>query len=491
MSDSRVNPLALAALAVALIVVGVVADRLPWPADLRIMLQRVPSQFPSSQAVPQAELARGGAVLSIYTQTDNLHDPDTGLLTNTTEVGREWERPATISFFEDGRLDFASSVGLRVHGGKSRTGSPVMSFRLYFRRKYGSVQFRPGRLFNGVGDPLTRLVVHNDLRADRDGEWWHLVNPLAFDIARQVGALAPATQPASVVLNGEPLGLYVLTEHVRRPFLISRFGHDDFDRATEQQRTRWMRDVTRRPSFTMADASAWLDVESLTRWFVSVAFSATTDAFQAVMFRDRTQPDARWLWVNWDMDHSFMDLYADASSPARQDSFRETLRQRAFESRVLRRLIEEDSEYRRYLADIFLDALNYQLTPSFLDERFRHYRETAERFGLGDARYLDVLEGFLEARPAFVRRLLVRHLDLEPLQPVQVESPATAVVRVNGHVVGSSFIGWYLPGTEVRVGLEAPHDEFSHWSVNGLRVDRPEIWHQVRARTMISAERMP
>ena len=191
-----------------------------------------------------------------------------------------------MSYFDGGELLFASNIGLRVHGGKSRTGSPVQSFRLYFRRDYGSARFRPGTLFDGKGDPLTRLVAHNDLRVDGRGVWWHLVNPLAFDIVRQIGGLAPETQPASFVLNGVPQGLYVLVEHVREPFLMSRFGHENFDRADERRRRRWMRQVTTRPSVTQAELSTWLDVESLSRWFVSIVFCATTDPFQAVMFRD-------------------------------------------------------------------------------------------------------------------------------------------------------------------------------------------------------------
>ena len=366
--------LTLSALCLGLLAVGLVAEDLAWLSDLKVVIQRTPSRFPSSQVVPPLELARGGSVLSVYTEARHLEDAEHGLLTHPTQVGRDWERPATVSYFDDGELRFASNIGLRVHGGKSRTGSPVKSFRLYFRREYGSVQFRPGTLFGGKGDPLTRLIAHNDLRLDLRGRWWHLVNPLAFDIARQVGALAPETRPASFLLNGEPQGLYVLTEHVREPFLVSRFGHENFERAAPRLRRQWMRDVLGQSSFTMADVSTRFDMESLTRWFVSVVFCATTDPFQAVMFRDETQPDARWFWVNWDMDHSFMDLYRRASVPWRHDTFRTTLGPQAFESRVITRLIAEDPAYRDYLARAFLDALNYQLTPAFLDERYRHYR---------------------------------------------------------------------------------------------------------------------
>ena len=203
-----------------LLAVGVVADNLPRLADLRSVVQRSPARYPSSVVPSPAELARFSPVLSVHADAPYLHDPDYGLLANPTRRGRDWEHRATVSYFRDGRLLFASPAGLRVHGATSRTGSPVQSFRLYFRREYGSFQFRSATLFGGKGDPLTRLVALNDLRLDGRGRWWHLVNPLAFDITRRIGALAPETQPVSFLLNGQRQGLYVLTEHVREPFLV-------------------------------------------------------------------------------------------------------------------------------------------------------------------------------------------------------------------------------------------------------------------------------
>ena len=87
----------------------------------------------------------------------------------------------------------------------------------------------------------------------------------------------------------------MLTEHVRRPFIVSRFGHDDFDRADEGRRRLWMRDVMSAPSFTMADAADWLDIDSLTRWFISFVFCGTSDPYQAVMFRDQGRVPPRRL----------------------------------------------------------------------------------------------------------------------------------------------------------------------------------------------------
>ena len=481
----------LCALCLSIAAVGPFVERLPWLAGITVVVQQSPAQFPSSLAVPPHAVRDDGSLLSVYTATRYLYDPGYGLLANPGRVGRDWEHPATVSFFRNGELLFASNAGLRLHGGKSRFNSPVQSFRLYFRREYGSARFRPGTLFGGRADPLTRLVAHNDLRRDDRGlgNWWRMVNPLAYDIARRIGALAPETLPAAFVLNGVPQGLYVLTEHVRKPFLVSRFGHDNFDHA-DLPPEAVVRALTDLPRFTMAEASAWIDVENLTRWLVSVLFCATTDPFQAVRFRDRTGPDSRWFWVNWDMDHSFMDLYRQADRPWRHDTFRTTLGRRAFESRIVTRLLEDDPAYRRHLADAVLDALNYRLTPAFLDERYSYYRQIVESSysQFPDREYLDVLDQFLTSRPAHLRELLVRHVDIPPLHRLRLGGSPGVSVRINGHTVDSGFSGWYVAGTEIRIELARPGEGFSHWTVNDRTVTSPEIRQRITGDLTLTAE---
>ena len=163
MPHARLGLLTLSALCLSILAVGLIAEHFDWLSDLEVVVQRSPARFPSSQVVSPGELARARSVLSVYTEARYLDDPGIGLFTNPTRVGRDWEHPATVSYFEEGALRFASNIGLRLHGGTSRIGSPVQSFRLYFRRDYGSAQFRPGTLFDGKGDPLERLVAHNDL----------------------------------------------------------------------------------------------------------------------------------------------------------------------------------------------------------------------------------------------------------------------------------------------------------------------------------------
>ena len=96
-------------------------------------------------------------------------------MANKNEQGEEWERPGSVSYFDGGRLLFASGVGVRIHGGGSRITSPRQGFRLYFRRRYGARAFGPGILFGPDTAPIRHLIVHNDVRRDRDQSYWHLI----------------------------------------------------------------------------------------------------------------------------------------------------------------------------------------------------------------------------------------------------------------------------------------------------------------------------
>ena len=480
--------LLLVAIPVALVGVGFGLEQLDTFVPLRVSIQRTPASLPSSLVVRDGEVARGLPLLSVYTSQALLHDPERGLLTNTRGRGREWEVPATVSYYDEGRLLFAGNVGFRVHGGRSRVGSPVQSFRLHFRREYGSRQFVPGVLFDGRDDPLTTLIVHNDLRADGDGQWWHFVNPLAYDIARRLGAITPNTHPVRFFVNGDLQGVFVLGNRVRRPFMEARYGHNKFLRADREIRRGLRRAIAAMQPLTMEKVDALIDLDNLSRWFMSIVFSATTDPFQGELFRDETLPDAKWFWVNWDMDHSFMDLYNQARSTWGHNTFRQTLRKRPVESQIVTRLLAEDPAYQTYLARLFTDALNHAVTPAFLRERFEYYRDLAIRYGVEHLDYLETLEAFLNRRPGVLRGHVRRYVKRDPAYRVAVKGPEDVEFLIDGFPEATGYTGRFLGGQEIRVTLATARSDFSHWVVNGERVESPVLSHQVLAPTLIVAQ---
>ncbi len=483
---SRSSGFALLSVSAVLVVVGLVVEDLRLFPQLTFALQRQADVMPSTLLAPVQEIEKKHPLLSLFVDQGDLNDKEFGLLVHPLKKGLDWEKRAFVSYFDDGVLQFASEAGIRVHGGKSRVHSPTQSYRLFFNSRYGSDHFGPNRLFHDKAQPLRRLVVHNDLRQDTRGTWWHLVNPLAYDLARRVGCLTPDTKAARVFLNGKWQGVYVLTEHLNdRSFLKAHFGHDHFtygNPGPDSRLWRWLRSL---PTLDVQTVDQVVDVDNVTRWAISVLFCATTDPFQGVMLKDDTNPDSRWFFVNWDMDHSFMDHYQQAPADAawQHDTFHTILRQRDVRSEIVTRLLTDDPKYREMFKRRLVDALNHELTPDFLSERFDHYAVIGREYGVESTSYQADLAQFLKFRAAHLRALARESAMTGESFPVRITGAGASSLIVDGYPVGRSYEGWYfdkMPVT-VRVG-DGPR--ISSWRVNGaviqpagstleVMVDRP------------------
>lgn len=468
---SSTGLLALAAAALALGAIGAAVDDARVFSRLRFAIQRNAAELPSTRAVNRRQVVRGLPLMSIYLKPGDLKT----LLDNKMEHGRKWERTGSVSYFDGGRLRFAGEAGVRVHGGGSRITSPRQGFRLFFRRRYGTLQFAPGVLFPPESDPLKRLVVHNDVRADPDGTRWHLVNPLAYDLARRVGGITPETKPARFFLNGEDQGLYVLTEH---------FDDEYFDAHMPGRRVTMeladmeaLRDTLERiRPLTMDAVAAHIDIDNLTSWFLAVVFAATRDAYQGPgQFLDEDRARGGWFWITWDMDQSFRTWDLDSFQYLLERIGQRPRGRRPSEPRafVLTTLIAEDPRFREYLARRVDTMLNHQLTRAFVEERRAHYASTALQFGVPDTRYLERQREFLEKRPGFVRAIAEQWLSTAPGIPVSVSRPGGGALQVDGFEKGAGYDGTYFPGREVVIRVP---DGEARWYVNGaFAAKAPEL----------------
>ena len=440
----------------------------------RFAVQWSPAALPSSRAVPEIEVTSGAPIVSLTLADADLHDPVNGLLQNKMKHGEEWERKGSVSYFEGGRLRFASGVGVRVHGGSSRIVAPRNGFRLYFRRDYGPREVPPGVLFSAEAQPLRRLVIHDDVRRGADRMPWHFVNPLAYDIARAIGAIAPETKPVRFFVNGEYYGPFVLTERFDERYFASHWGYDDvlLSQTAMNELWEWVRDTRPLP---LSKAAERVNIESLTRWFLAVAFSATRDAYQGPgQFLDETKASGGWFWVNWDMDQSFRDWDLDSyqylleriAEPRRGRNDAEP------RARLLTRLIADDPEYRQYFKRTVQKALNHDLTQAFLDERYQHYLDTAAALRVQNLEYLARLREFLDKRREHFRRITEQWLNSAPSQPVTLIAPSGVALMIENERVGGGYHGLYFPDLPATIQVaDEHHAGFTGWRVNGRSVE--------------------
>jgi hypothetical protein len=472
----RTNWAAIALVALALSALAF-ASRRPAFTDLRYAIQRTPELTASSLALPPGELARGQSTVSLYVEPADLYSKDRGILTHKQEHGRQWERPGWISFFEHGRVVYSGRMGVRVHGGGSRLSALPQSFRLFFRNDYGTPELPAGIAFSGAhAHDLQRLVIHNDVRVGPGPVRWHFVNPLAYDISRAAGAITPATRPVRFFLNGEFQGVFVLTEHFdRKDHFRTHWGHavrldaDEFEELWQQIRAL--------QPLTMDRVAPLVDLDNLTRWFISVVFCSTRDAYQGpAQFRDPTRSSAQWFFVNWDMDGSFRAIEADTfDALLEKPGQRRGRRSSEPRPRVMTALLTKDPEYKAFFERVWVEIMNHALTPAFLNERYEHYATLARTLGVRDLEYLQPLKEFLAARPAVVRSQAERWLQTGPSVRVRFAS-AGGDVEIDGRRVRPGWEGYYFPG--MTIALRVPAAEraaFAGWRINGHEQSEAEL----------------
>ena len=453
--------------------------------------------LPSTVIMPPED--RGGPlpVLSIAADDDYLNDPETGILTNMLETGSDWERLASASLWENGELVLGSRVGLRIHGDSTRfRGQP--SFRLYFRPTYGANRAAGGRLLGPATKPASVVVVHV---VRYEG---HYPNIFVFEIARQLGLPTVEFRPARVYLNGQPRGIYVLTERVMPDgWGQTYFGDSDFfmyvykgettprSRAAHAELVAWL---DANEPLVMERAAERIDIANLTRHLFTVMFCFTTDWAQGAGMLDGDEADAKWFWMHWDMDQSFDARGSVELQPWQQPFFqlvtlrgaRDELeaygivtddlhdaRHRGDVRRLLFTRLLRDPDYRRYFVRFVTDALNHELTTPFFEDMLARYSDLEQATGINSR--VDMRE-YLRRRPDFVRAELADRFNLRGPYAVRVEAPDGLGLVVDGYPETGPYEGTYFRDQTFTVAVaDEDGGDVSHWLVNGERREGPEV----------------
>ena len=220
-------------------------------------------------------------------------------------------------------------------------------------------------------------------------------------------------------------------------------------------------------------------------------YSATTDLFQGILLRDETQADAKWFWINWDMDHSFMDMYGGNDDTWELDIF-DVLETRRLQMRATlwRRLMAESPTFRESFISLFTEVLNHRLTQEFLQSRVDFYERVAIEHDIEDRTFIDKMREFFRRRHAVVREQLQGHLAAGVSYRCTVTGPGNISFEVDGYEVGRDYAGWYFTGTPILVRVEDSGPRvFSHWLVNGRETvsSGPVLEVPVTSTTVIEA----
>jgi len=252
--------------------------------------------------------------------------PSEGNVANFFRRGRENERVTNFTYFVNGAEVLNQDVGLRIHGGSSRTYQNK-SLTVYSRSDYGddtmSYQFFGDQTFNN----FKGLVLHN---SGNDFDQTMFRDALCHKLSKSLNFTTKGYQPAATFINGEYWGLLSFRDKIDDDYfdrvyniaktdiqvleneywLVEGDGYDNYLEIVNY--------ITNNSLTVQANYNYMLtriDPESFKDYFISNIFLENADwpVNNIVYWRKNTTytpgapygHDGRWRWMAHDMDDTF------------------------------------------------------------------------------------------------------------------------------------------------------------------------------------------
>lgn len=425
-------------------------------------------------------------VVSLSTDREGLFGDEQGIYVsgsgdghNYNQRGRDWEREAFMEMFEaDGSPAISLPVGLRIHGGTSRS-RPRKSLRVYSRSDYGQswmdYSFFPDK---PVGQ-FKRLILRNS-----GNDWGRALFRDAFmqSLMRGLHVDMQHSRPVVVFINGEYWGIHNIRDRLDGRYIETHYGLDEeditiLDRNGEYDRGdpdgvghyNAMRSFLNNPGVgapeNYAEIQTRMDVDNFADYNIGQIYFANTDwpgnniqFWRASRSFDPDAPrghDGRWRWMMYDTDFGFhldYDYVIGVEEGPAHNTLRFALREDGdtwpnppWSTFVLRKLLENDSFERRFV-NRFADLLNTNFSAEYvtagLDSIAALYepeiQEHSERWiRPGIEEWLEevaVMHNFAEQRVAYVREHLMEEFDIgSGMETItlNVEDAARGYIQVN------------------------------------------------------------
>ena len=185
-------------------------------------------QLPSETATFSYFLRENSSlpIVSLVTDKENLFGPR-GVYSqnninyfNMRAKQEKWERPASVSFFEDGG-SFTMDCGIRAHGRTSLTQSGKRSLKLEFKGRYdGALNYDV--FGDGKVTSFSTLLLRGSLQ---DANGAYIADNLFADMAMDFTAVpAQNYRYVTMYLNGEYWGIYSIREHHSENYFASHYN---------------------------------------------------------------------------------------------------------------------------------------------------------------------------------------------------------------------------------------------------------------------------
>ncbi len=437
-------------------------------------------------------------IMSIVTDPKNLYSPDSGIYVNYDSTGDNWERFTTLEFFErNGFNKFSIDGGLRIHGGYSRP-KEKKSFRIHFRKKYGT-NILDYNLFKDTDrDKFDEIVIRsgsNDM--SRLSSRWTLFRDqlIANLFGRHKGLISHGLY-VRLYMNGQPFGIYNIREHIDSLYLKTYLGikYPELRENWEQKLgssahwdTIWsfIYSKPQLDSIQFKFVEDRVDIDNYIDYFAFQIYAGNFDWPHNNQLFARNSIGGKWKWILWDVDQGLW-CYSFGPNNTLEWALRDTVRTDLLYydfpdlvegTRFPRRLFSNEKFKTRFI-NRFTDLLNTAFQPQnvlpIFDSLKTHLMNDIQfeisKWGSLYNDWLantDTVRLFILTRVDSLRKYTMQKFGFSQVHDVAVNlTPSKGKVFINDlGITSPTFSGKYFNGVTIKVSaLPEIGYKFSHWS---------------------------
>jgi hypothetical protein len=308
------------------------------------------------------------AVVMAALDSRALRDPEIGIVPNNAGRGFAWERVAHVLIFDREAVYFDGDAGLRTHAGNGIDRGRATSFQIRCRPSLGAERLQRDPLEPALAPLPDRLIF------DASPVAWS--DKLAYDLVAAAGGAAPRSRLGLLHLNGALHNRVVIFEDVDDDFLVTRWGHTDFDlikgkpfkvKRGDLERLRSLAARLGAGGWSARDVGRDLDLPGILAIHFAILFGDasqggrfTDDTVQGYLAIERSPGDGMLHAIAWDLDHGFRTLGHNTLRGERRFVREQPWDTRFLPEMAIDHLLGADAEFRatyvrsaeRFLADV-------------------------------------------------------------------------------------------------------------------------------------------
>lgn len=261
-----------------------------------------------------------GQLLSSFTDENGMVH-HLYMASNAFNEGKEWERKACFTYFDQQHnYVFSQDVGIRIAGASTR-GVPQKSFNIYGRDIYDNQVTFPHSFFEGMESSTIKL------RNGGSGSWdIKITDAFLESLVEDRAVSIQRSMPCIVFLNGEYWGIYNVRERYNEEYISNYYGVGeeniwimDGNRAKAGGSEAWEAyeyfvtmatecDLSYDDVYAMV--SQLIDVQSFIDYCciniytnnTDVSFEQNTAVWRSAINDGSKYGDTKWRWMIFDMD---------------------------------------------------------------------------------------------------------------------------------------------------------------------------------------------